>query len=132
MGLLTETATPAKEILGVATIAVVADKGYFKIEDIEACEEAGIVPYVPRPQRGKRVLGRVDKAHERDFADAARYDSTLIFIWEITSEQAADGQPLWRSGFRASARPIARAKALARTDRRNTGSREPPSRRGTP
>jgi len=55
MGLLTETAEPAKEILGVATIDVVADKGYFKIEDIEACEKAGMEPYVPRPQRGPSV-----------------------------------------------------------------------------
>lgn len=55
MGLLTETAEPAKEILGVATIDVVADKGYFKIEDIEACEKAGMAPYVPRPQRGPSV-----------------------------------------------------------------------------
>ena len=55
MGLLTQTAEPAKEVLGVETIAVVADKGYFKIEDIEACEKAGIVPYVPRPQRGPSV-----------------------------------------------------------------------------
>ena len=55
MGLLTETAEPAKEILGVETIDVVADKGYFKIEDIEACEKAGMEPYVPRPQRGPSV-----------------------------------------------------------------------------
>ena len=55
MGLLTQTAEPAKEILGVETIAVVADKGYFKIQDIEACEKAGIEPYVPRPQRGPSV-----------------------------------------------------------------------------
>src|ERR1700688_2127662 len=55
MGLLTQTAEPAKEVLGVETIEVVADKGYFKIEDIEACEKAGIVPYVPRPQRGPSV-----------------------------------------------------------------------------
>src|SRR5450755_2909751 len=55
MGLLTQTAEPAKEILGVETIDVVADKGYFKIEDIEACEKAGIVPHVPRPQRGSSV-----------------------------------------------------------------------------
>jgi transposase len=55
MGLLTETAEPAKEILGVATIDVVADKGFFKIEDIEACEKAGMEPYVPRPQRGPSV-----------------------------------------------------------------------------
>jgi hypothetical protein len=33
----------------------VADRGYFKIEDIEACEKAGIDPYVPRPQRGPAV-----------------------------------------------------------------------------
>ena len=39
MGLLTETAAPAKEVLGVEQIAVVADRGYFKIEDIEACEK---------------------------------------------------------------------------------------------
>ena len=44
MGLLTQTAEPAKDILGVETIAVVADRGYFKIEDIEACEKAGIDP----------------------------------------------------------------------------------------
>jgi len=35
--------------------AVVADKGYFKIEHIEACEKAGMVPYMPRPQRGPSV-----------------------------------------------------------------------------
>src|SRR3982750_771476 len=42
MGLL--TATPAKELLGADGIAVVADSGYFKIEDIEACEKAGMTP----------------------------------------------------------------------------------------
>jgi hypothetical protein len=55
MGLLTPTAEAAKEILGVESIAVVADRGYFKTEDIEACEKAGMVPYVPRPQRGPSV-----------------------------------------------------------------------------
>jgi hypothetical protein len=36
-------------------IDVVADRGYFKIEDIEACEKAGCIPHVPRPQRGSSV-----------------------------------------------------------------------------
>ena len=54
MGLLTETAEAAKEVLGVETIAVVADKDHFKIEDIEACEKAGIEPYVPRPSVAPR------------------------------------------------------------------------------
>ena len=55
MGLLTETAEPAREILDAENIDVVADKGYFKIEDIEACEKAGMTPYVPKPQRGPAV-----------------------------------------------------------------------------
>jgi transposase len=55
LGLLTETAEAARETLDVAQIDAVADRGYFKIEDIEACEMAGIVPYVPKPQRGSAV-----------------------------------------------------------------------------
>jgi transposase len=70
MGLLTATAEPAKDILGVETIAVVADKGYFKIEDIEACEAAGMVPYVPRPQRGPSVKAGLFRKDEFSY-DAA-------------------------------------------------------------
>src|ERR1700710_492095 len=69
MGMLTQTAEPAKEILGVETIDVVADKGYFKIEDIEACEKAGVVPYVPRPQRGPSVKAGLFRK------DEFRYDA---------------------------------------------------------
>ncbi len=74
MGLLTETAEAAKEVLGVETIDAVADKGYFKIEDIEACEKAGIVPYVPRPQRGPSVkAGLFRKDEFRYDADSDSY-----------------------------------------------------------
>jgi hypothetical protein len=55
MGLLTQTAEPARQVLGVETIDVVADRGYFKIEDVEACERVGCIPHVPRPQRGSSV-----------------------------------------------------------------------------
>ena len=55
MGLLHATAEPAREILEVEKIDVVADKGYFKTEDIAACEKAVLEPYVPRPQRGSSV-----------------------------------------------------------------------------
>ena len=70
MGLLTQTAEPAKEVLGVETIDVVADKGYFKIEDIEASEKAGITPYVPRPQRGPSVKAGLFRKDEFQY-DAA-------------------------------------------------------------
>jgi transposase len=55
MGLLQQTAEPAREVLGIGTIDVVADKGYFRTEDIAACEKAGLMPHVPRPQRGAAV-----------------------------------------------------------------------------
>ena len=52
LGLLTQTADVARDTLGVERLDVVADKGYFVIEDIEACEAAGAIPFVPKPQRG--------------------------------------------------------------------------------
>ena len=55
MGLLKETAEPARVLLDVENIDVVADRGYFKIEDIEACEKAGLTPYVP--QAATRIGG---------------------------------------------------------------------------
>ena len=51
LGLLAETAAAACENLAAFEIDAVADRGYYKIEDIEACEAAGITPYVPKPDR---------------------------------------------------------------------------------
>jgi hypothetical protein len=74
MGLLTQTAEVAKEILGVETIEAVADRGYFKIEDIESCEKAGITPYVPRPQRGPSVKAGLFRKDEFSYdADSDSY-----------------------------------------------------------
>ena len=55
MGLLARTAEAAMATLGVDRIEAVADKGYFKIEDVEACEKAGITAYLPKPVRGPAV-----------------------------------------------------------------------------
>jgi hypothetical protein len=56
-GLLTQTSEPARAILEVETIDVVADRGYFKIEDIEACEKAGMsAPYRSRFSRSASVF----------------------------------------------------------------------------
>jgi transposase len=71
MGLLQQTAEPAREILGVETIDVAADKGYFRTEDIEACETAGLTPYVPRPLRGPAVANGFFRKDEFRY-DAAR------------------------------------------------------------
>ncbi|MBP2279116.1 IS1182 family transposase [Sphingomonas sp. PL20] len=55
LGLLAQTAGAAREMLGVERIAAVADKGYYKGEDIAACETVGVVPYVARPERGPAI-----------------------------------------------------------------------------
>jgi IS5 family transposase len=71
MGLLQRTAEPAREILEVERIDVVADKGYFRTEDIASCEEAGLTPHVPRPQRGPAVKNGFFRKDEFRY-DAAR------------------------------------------------------------
>ena len=69
MGLLQATAEPAREILEVGTIDVVADAGCFRTEDIAACEAAGLTPHVPRPQRGSSAANGFFRK------DEFRYDS---------------------------------------------------------
>jgi transposase len=62
MGLLAGTARAAREALDVERIDAVADMGYYKGEDIEACEASGVTPYVARPERGSAVAnGRFPK-----------------------------------------------------------------------
>jgi len=51
-GLLTDTAKVAKDNLEADMLDVVADRGYFQAEDIEACGNVGMTPYVPKPDRG--------------------------------------------------------------------------------
>jgi len=53
-------AKEAQEVLGVESLEVVADAGYFNVVQIMACEEAGITPYVPEPNKTNqaRLQGR--------------------------------------------------------------------------
>ncbi len=70
-GLLAQTATAARENLAVDEIDVVADRGYYKMEDIEDCEAAGITPYVPKPDRSPaRHSGHYMKSE-------FKYDATI-------------------------------------------------------
>ena len=70
LGQLAPTAIPAKETLGVETIQATADRGYYKGEDIAACEAAGITAFVPKP------LGRGAPASQGLFPkEAFTYDA---------------------------------------------------------
>jgi transposase len=63
---LASMAEAAKAALHSDTLEVVADRGYFKGEEILACENAGITVTLPKPQTsGAKSVGRFGK---QDFA----------------------------------------------------------------
>ena len=68
---LSSMAIQAWEAMGVEVLSVVADRGYFKSEEILACHEAGITAFVPKTlTSGATAAGRFGKG---DFIyDAAR------------------------------------------------------------
>jgi len=49
-GQLASMALRTKETLGVESLDVVADKGYYDGQQVKACEEEGIRPYISKPQ----------------------------------------------------------------------------------
>ena len=52
----------AKEAVGAKKLKAVADRGYFKGEELKACEDAGIETYLPKPQTSNaQAEGRFGK-----------------------------------------------------------------------
>jgi transposase len=62
-------ATAAKEALGAETLQALADEGYYSSSELKACEDEGILAYVPVPDGRLGEQGRFDRA---DFS----YDGT--------------------------------------------------------
>lgn len=59
---LSGMAVQAKAAMGVESLDVLADRGYFSGEEILACERAGVTPYVPKPfTSGAKADGRFGK-----------------------------------------------------------------------
>src|SRR3954454_18073500 len=69
-GQLYEMAVAAKEALGVETLEVVADTGYYNGATLKECEEGGIVAYVPPAKRTKRLEAQDRISHEAFAYDA--------------------------------------------------------------
>ena len=82
---LSNMSRQAKEAIGTDTLDVVADRGYYKGEEILACDKAGVTTYLPKPQTsGNWAKGRFSK---RDF----------IYIAEDDEYQCPAGERLtWR------------------------------------
>lgn len=78
----------AREAMGLETLSVVADRGYFKSEEILACHNADITAYVPKPMTsGAKADGRFNN-------DVFIYDATKneyicpagqALIWRFSS-----------------------------------------------
>jgi hypothetical protein len=59
---LTPMAERAREATGIEALAVVADRGYFKGEQVLQCDQAGITPLVPKSLTSNSLAdGRFDK-----------------------------------------------------------------------
>jgi transposase len=64
-GQLSTMAKKARDALGTEHMTALADRGYFNAPEILACEQAGIIPLVPKPlTSNSKAEGRFDK---RDF-----------------------------------------------------------------
>jgi transposase len=71
-GQLSGMAGQAKAAMGVEALDVLADRGYFKGEEVLACEPLGVTPYVPKPlTSGAKAEGRFGK---QDFVYIAEDD----------------------------------------------------------
>ena len=73
--LLAEVATETKAVLGVDTLTVIADRGYYKGEEIKACEDNNITVYIPKSDTsGNRAKGTFTKDKFIYIADVDEYE----------------------------------------------------------
>ena len=83
-------AEAAREATGTDELSVVADRGYFKSQQLLACQEAGISAYVPKMHTSpSRLTGRFSP---RDFRYLPDYDAYLcpageLLRWRMSSEE---------------------------------------------
>ncbi len=60
--LLAPMAAKAKAVMRIETLEALADRGYYSGEQLLACEQIGVKPYVPKPRTpNARAEGRFDK-----------------------------------------------------------------------
>ncbi|MFA5868694.1 MAG: IS1182 family transposase [Candidatus Bathyarchaeia archaeon] len=72
---LSPIAKAAKETLGVEGIGAAADKGFYDAEEIKECVDAGVIPYVPRPDRhGAGPVKKTGVPARGFYADRFVYD----------------------------------------------------------
>jgi len=87
----------AKKAMGFDRIDSLADRGYYKGEEIKACEDAGIRVYLPKTNTANnRAKGRFEKSDFRYFPeeDIYRCPANDVLKWRMTTVEK--GQNLHR------------------------------------
>lgn len=118
---LASMAKQARAAMGTQDLTVIADRGYFKSEEILACQAAGITAIVPRPTRSTaKADGRFDRS---DFIydrqnDEYRCPAGQRLIWRSKSiDRGLTQHRYWSSGCKACA---LKEKCTPSTERRVT------------
>jgi transposase len=116
---LAALATQAKENLKAKKLRVVADRGYFKGEELRACEEAKIETYVPKPQtsnsQARGLFGKRDFIY-RPEEDEYECPAGERAIYRFTQEE--DGQQFRRYWSSACPRCALKSKCTTNKNRR--------------
>jgi transposase len=104
---LSGMAKKARTAIGTTTLTAIADRGYFKGEEILACHEAGIIALVPKTKTSNaKADGRFDKA---DFIYAPstneyRCPAGQTLIWRFSSvEDGMKNHRYWSSNCKGCA-----------------------------
>ena len=94
-------AVQAREGTGVTDLAVIADKGYYKGEEIKACEDDGIAAYVPKTRTSSnKAKGQYDRSAFRYIAeeDVSRCPAGDTLKWrQTTHERGMNLHRYWSS-----------------------------------
>jgi transposase len=91
LGLLSQMAKRAKEALGADEIDALADMGYYDGQEVKACLEEGITPYIPKANTSaNRRRGLFTKQHFRYDPQEDCYwcpaDQPLTFRFQTTEQ----------------------------------------------
>jgi transposase len=90
-------ASQARESMGLADLDAIADRGYYKGQEIKACEDVGIRTYIPKTYTaGNRAKGLYEKStfHYSPEEDAYRCPAGDTLKWRMTTVEK--GQNLHR------------------------------------
>lgn len=117
--LLNTMATRAGVAIGEEGLTVIADRGYFKEEEIAACEEAGITTLVPKPQTSSnQASGLFDKWDFRYLPEEDEYECPAgeRAIYRFTCVE--HGQTIRKYWSSACSRCLIKARCTTGTNRR--------------